>query len=77
MIQDRTIISYANASIKITEDEFKDYINDKKGFKNKRIYYPMVKNFGDRTEVSQYRGRHVDEGGKCPIKIKRSNDENN
>ena len=37
----------------------------------------MVKNFGDRTEVSQYRGRHVDEGGKCPIKIKRSNDENN
>jgi FPC/CPF motif-containing protein YcgG len=31
---------------------------------------PMVKNFGDGAEASQYSGRHVDESWKCPLKIK-------
>jgi FPC/CPF motif-containing protein YcgG len=38
---------------------------------------PMVKNFGEGAEASQYSGRHVDESWKCPIKIKRNNNENN
>jgi FPC/CPF motif-containing protein YcgG len=38
---------------------------------------PMVKNFGEGAEASQYSGRHVDDRWKCPIKIKRNNNENN
>ncbi|MFT5795748.1 MAG: FPC/CPF motif-containing protein YcgG [Ulvibacter sp.] len=37
----------------------------------------MVKNFGEGAEASQYSGRHVDKRWKCPIKIKRNNNENN
>jgi len=29
---------------------------------------PMVKNFGEGAEASQYSGRHVDESWKCPLK---------
>lgn len=38
---------------------------------------PMVKNFGEGTEASQYSGRYVPDNWKCPLKIKGNNNENN
>jgi hypothetical protein len=38
---------------------------------------PMVKNFGEGSESNQYSGRYVDDSWKCPLKIKRNNNENN